>query len=39
MSVDPNGRDIKEREDGTFSIAAVILRHGNKRHRMKRIRL
>lgn len=38
MSVDPNGLDIEEREDGSFSITAEIWWHGNKRHRIARMR-
>ena len=38
MSVDPSGLDIEEREDGSFSITAEIWWHGNKRHRIARMK-
>jgi hypothetical protein len=35
---DPNGLDIDEREDGSFSITAEIWWRGNRRHRIARMR-
>ena len=35
---DPNGLDIDEREDGTFGITAEIWWHGNRGHRIARMR-
>jgi hypothetical protein len=38
MSVDPSGLDIEERPDGSFSITAEIWWHGNRAHRLARMR-
>src|SRR5215471_8504823 len=35
---DPNGLSIYEREDGTLGITAEIWWHGNRRHRIARMR-
>jgi len=38
MSVDPNGLDIEEYDDGRFRLTAELWWYGNKRHRIARWR-
>jgi hypothetical protein len=35
---DPNGLDIEEYDDGGFTITAEIWPHGNRRHRIARMK-
>jgi hypothetical protein len=35
---DPNGLDIEEHDDGSFTITAEIWPHGNRRHRIARMK-